>query len=976
MNITNLDNQSNQSKWITSNAKNEKNNNFKKNKLVFIVPHTHWDREWYLPFQFFRHDLVKMMDLLLELMKKHEFYFTLDGQVIVLEDYLEIRPEKQDELFDLIRNERIVVGPWYVLMDEWLVGEESLIRNLELARKIAKRMNIPLMNVGYLPDQFGHSRVIPQLLSNVAGINKVVLWRGVGPDVNEVPFFWKSHPKSKTTILGIYLPFGYGNAAHLDGNTKDLTRQIRSLVDDLEPWSPVPVYLLHNGTDHQFPNENIAKNIPSVKIEGMEIKLAVLTKFIEALEKHLKENKVHLIEHVGEFREPFRAPLLQDTYSSRMWIKQWNQKVEDLLVHFVEPIHSLVALNFNEEYPSRFLEVAWKWLLKNHPHDSICGCSIDQTHDEMKSRFSWAESIGKKLLEEAFKTIKSKVSESKEKYLLIYNPSNASDVPILFETTVPARLDVKGLLIDGQFYPVHTRYTKEEPFWEGTFGATKLKAMLKLVPGRKIADLYLNDVFYKKQDTGVCDIVLVADNKPIGEFNINKMKKEFVDFLNTSGCKKFHVIIQKEPQQIITAMVPLKPWSFTLAKIITSEDHAPEKTKPARDEQALKDASQILVGNEKEVSTPFFDVYFNKDGSLKVIDKTNGVVFDQIYFFEDLGDRGDEYTFGRVDPNLAKAKNVSRKVILRTPFMIKIEQRMDLEVFKELHPSREKRQGKTRIPIITTFTFYKDISRVDFHVKMKNTAKDHRLRACFKLPWKTDKSCTSTHFGWIERSTVPRMIDSAAERPSGIQPQKRFIRVDPPRDSPPTSVSIFNVGLPEVEVIDGRIIAITLLRCVEWLSRGDIPERPAHAGPFLPTPGAQELDEEYEFDLAFMLHSRTEPVTSTIDHSEAFSLNARAEYLEGSLPSKTLLVPMIDLRDKNLKISSIRFDDDGNLLVTVYNPSFVAITSSMKIHTNIKKLQHVRLDETIIQDVSLNNKNEIELSFDPLEIKMLKLIPK
>ena len=72
-----------------------------KKDTIFIVPHTHWDREWYLPFQNFRAKLVKLIDSVIEICEKQVFRFMLDGQTIVLEDYLEIKPEKKERLLKL-----------------------------------------------------------------------------------------------------------------------------------------------------------------------------------------------------------------------------------------------------------------------------------------------------------------------------------------------------------------------------------------------------------------------------------------------------------------------------------------------------------------------------------------------------------------------------------------------------------------------------------------------------------------------------------------------------------------------------------------------------------------------------------------------------------------------------------------------------------------------------------------------------------
>ena len=143
-------------------------------RCVHIVAHTHWDREWYLTFQQFRVHLVRLVDKLIDVMRKEEYCcFTLDGQTVVLEDYLEIRPENEVALLDLVRSGRLLIGPWYVLPDVFLVSGESLVRNLQMGHRVAQRFGEP-MKVGYMPDQFGFITQMPQILSQF-GIDSAVI---------------------------------------------------------------------------------------------------------------------------------------------------------------------------------------------------------------------------------------------------------------------------------------------------------------------------------------------------------------------------------------------------------------------------------------------------------------------------------------------------------------------------------------------------------------------------------------------------------------------------------------------------------------------------------------------------------------------------------------------------------------------------------------------------------------------------------
>ncbi|MCG3217132.1 MAG: hypothetical protein KAS63_10420, partial [Candidatus Heimdallarchaeota archaeon] len=256
---------------------------------AFIIPSTHWDREWYRTFQDFRFELVKMIDKLIDIFLNENYFFMLDGQTIILEDYFEIRPERKDFLLNFIRNGRLEVGPWYLLPDEWLIGQESIIRNLEVSYDLAKELDIPQMQIAYLPDQFGHSRAIPQILRDLTSIDTAVIWRGVGPEIATVPFSWKSDIKSTKSVLGIYMPYGYGNAAMLPTDLENLTEVIKENINDLLQYSPVPVFQLMHGTDHQLPDPEIIPKIEKLNIDKTKIQIGLLSHFVDNLQLSLNQ---------------------------------------------------------------------------------------------------------------------------------------------------------------------------------------------------------------------------------------------------------------------------------------------------------------------------------------------------------------------------------------------------------------------------------------------------------------------------------------------------------------------------------------------------------------------------------------------------------------------------------------------------------------------------------------------------------------
>ena len=167
-----------------------------------LVAHTHWDREWYLPFQQFRARLVGVVDYIMELLERDERFtsFTLDGQSVILEDYLEIRPENQARLRALVGAGRLVAGPWYVLPDEFLTSEEAILRNLLLGQVIARRFGHS-MDVGHVPDPFGHIGQLPQILRGF-GIESAMFSRGMGDEGETLgaEFRWRGPDGSE--VLG------------------------------------------------------------------------------------------------------------------------------------------------------------------------------------------------------------------------------------------------------------------------------------------------------------------------------------------------------------------------------------------------------------------------------------------------------------------------------------------------------------------------------------------------------------------------------------------------------------------------------------------------------------------------------------------------------------------------------------------------------------------------------------------------------
>ena len=355
---------------------------------VFLVPHTHWDREWYRPFQSFRMSLVDVVDEVLEQLEAHpDLRFTLDGQLATVDDYLEIRPEAESTIRTLVQEGRLAVGPWQTLTDEFLVDGETILRNVEAGLRRAQEFG-PVMSIGYLPDMFGHVAQMPQILRSV-GIETAVVWRGVPSEVNFHRFVWEGLDGS--AVVAEYLPGGYDNAAYLFDvpDPADLS----AFEERFRPWFGSDPVLGMVGTDHKPLVRNLVERVPR------SAEIGTLPQYLDGASAD------GLSRWRGEMRSAARANLLPGVVSARIDLKAACARAERWLERYAEPLQAL----YGSDWPEAFLAQAWSRMFQNAAHDSICGCSADEVSAQVLVRYAEAEQIGRELAERAVAQIAARV---------------------------------------------------------------------------------------------------------------------------------------------------------------------------------------------------------------------------------------------------------------------------------------------------------------------------------------------------------------------------------------------------------------------------------------------------------------------------------------------------------------------------------------------------------------------------------------
>ncbi len=861
-------------------------------QTLYIISHTHWDREWYKTFQQFRLKLVHLVDNLLTILDSDPTYlhFMLDGQTIVLEDYLQMRMANFPRLLDYIRTGRVLIGPWYILPDEFLVSPEATVRNLLIGRQICNLFGQRMM-VGYIPDPFGHISQMPQILEGF-GIDTACLWRGV-PDGSPTLVKWQAPDGSEVLLAHLYN--GYGNIANWPAADEEQSMHaLDAAADTLEPHNPTPYYLMMRGTDHLEPRPELPGHIRHYNAHNSTGRTALhstLPAYLEAVKTTIEQDALTLIRLKGELRDPHKAHMLPAVLSARMWIKQRNHYAQTLMERWVEPFCTWAELacrgedaftplaNFERTDrladPGPVIQQAWKLLINNHPHDSICGCSVDETHNDMITRFDQVEQIGEELTAQSLEALTARVNTARENEapalaaVTVFNAAPyAKKGVVQVDVDVPAGCeglqvrDSQGDLIPSVWEPQERRLVESN-----SYSLAELNDLLSEAVAQGHNKKSLVNASLSSKDGLPC---IDAEFSALLEPNSEGLGLAFEQILAllTNGDPATQVSVRvfnsASAQVRFTATdVP----AFGLATYWVEADIAADN-EPADD----------VPGDAREIENEFFQVGIENDsGSLYVMDKRNGHTLHGLNQFLDVGDRGDEYNFTPPEHD----RKITPRVLFSEASGDNLGQSLRLQCVLELPESlAESRDSRSEItvscPLDVQVSLTRGVPAVDVQVGFENRALDHRLEVRFPTGLKVDFARYDGHFDVVQRGLdLPQTDASWRELPRPEVPQRAFTDVS----TDGRGLMLANVGLPEVATLrdeqGNAVIALTLLRSVGWLSRDDLWNRQGHAGPPIATPDAQEQDD-YTFNYRIIPHDGNWLEAAPLAHTFQTELEARA----------------------------------------------------------------------------------------------------
>lgn len=758
---------------------------------VHIVPHTHWDREWYRPFPVFRMQLVELLDGLLPQLEADPSFahFQLDGQLAVVDDYLEIRPHERQRLAALNRSGRVSMGPWYTLPDEFLVSGETLVRDLRLGLATAEPFG-GAMAVGYLPDMFGHVAQMPQILAGF-GLRDAVVWRGV-PAAIDAPAFWWEAPDG-TRVRAEYLADGYGNGARLPDHGKELIDQFDAFRAAQGPRAGDPL-LWMNGTDHQLPQDRLGRVVAEAG-EATDRYQVRVTSLAEHLATAPRDG---LPTWRGELRSGARANLLMGVASCRVDVKQAAARAERWLERVAEPLATCWPPS--EGHPRAFLDHAWRDVIRNAAHDSICGCSADEVNDAVLHRYASSTRVAEAIAERALVRVLAASGQG----AVAVNP------------TARPRAAMATAIIEGDVAPAHTQQlsVRDARLRTDTLDrTTAVPVVLRAV----VDDPRVSRAEVAELDDGTVLATLHADRGPKQpDDGALRQQLEALAAADPHGVVHLEVARPHATQEVLlrTEEVPGFGWRGLAPADLAAT--------------AVRAEGQGLTNGLVTVTPDHNDGTF-AIGSLTGLGR-----------LVDDGDVGDTYNWSPPDHDglVTRPHEVDVLVSEAGPVRGRIE--ITRRYRWPTHVEDGRRVGEDDVEVLTVVELRAGEDLVRVTVTFDNRSRDHRVRLWFPLPEPAATSIAECAFGTTTRGLTAEGGPNEVGLPTF--PSRRFVTAG--------GLLVAHEGLCEYELVDldddgggdgarARALAVTLVRCVGVISAGPMAMRALPAGPPLPTPGAQ-----------------------------------------------------------------------------------------------------------------------------------------
>jgi alpha-mannosidase len=851
-----------------------------------------------MPYEAHHVKLIETIDSLIDTFESDPDFksFYLDGQTIVVEDYLQVYPEKREMIQKLCDDGKLSLGPWYILQDEFLTSGEANVRNLQIGHRDARTFG-PISKIGYFPDSFGNMGQAAQILQQ-AGIDTAVFGRGVKAtgfnnrveetSDQESPYselIWQSPDGSK--VLGILFANWYNNGMEIPVDPDTAKSYWDHRLARARQYASTRHLLLMNGCDHQPIQTDLSEALRVARelYPDCEFIHSNYDDYVKAIKEELPDD---LTLTTGELRGQHTDGWysLVNTASARIYIKQLNQQNQTLLEKIAEPLAAL-AHGLGKPYPHGLLQYAWKTLMQNHPHDSICGCSVDEVYHEMKTRFAKSMEVGSALIAGSAKFISDKVDTS------VFATFGEHATPfVVYNTSGYTSSSVVTLEIEWS----HRFFNQsEDP-----------SNVFKQVTDRTHGEGYLINFQGDRIDCTAEDLGV--------RFGYQLPNDKF-----------------RQPYMARALRLTFE------AKDLPGLGLATFAWIPTKDSAIPKTLSGTMITEDFTIENEYLRVSVAEDGSFSMFDKTSAQLYSGLGVYEDVGDIGNEYIFKQPEGDVAITTHgipAEIRVTENSPYRAVVEIKHTLEVpasaderlQQEVATMIEFRQRESvrsqqlvSLNIVTRISLEREGHSLHVHTRIDNTAKDHRLRVLLPSGVKTAIHYADSVFEVAERQTVPA---PEWENPSNCQHKQSFVDVH----ANERGLTAAGKGLNEYEVLQDEMgtIALTLLRSIGELGDWGV----------FHTPDAQCLGAN-EAEWSLIPHGGGDNRFNAYREAYRFAVpvtTAQTDIHEGDLPP---IHNFLGWEGKGMAFSSLKINEDrGDLMARWYNLAYTPSDLSIHSHVN------------------------------------------
>ncbi|MDK2972648.1 MAG: 2-O-(6-phospho-alpha-D-mannosyl)-D-glycerate hydrolase [Candidatus Sumerlaeota bacterium] len=887
-------------------------------RQIHVVSNTHWDREFRRTFEKTRRRLLTMMDVTLDILEADPAFpsFTMDGHSIMIDDYLEMRPERREQVEGFIRSGRLIIGPWYTLPETMSIGHEALARNFLWGRRNMERYGAPRGTVAYTPASWGQTGQLPQILANF-GLTRTMFYRGISHHESDAEFRWQA--PDGTELLGsrfaIYARYNWYYQVHravtrgrtftkdyvwgefdeapfrfadglagedlafdlkdpsVDYDGSRLKKAIEDMVEAEGPHFTTEVFLAMHGHDISVAHPLESRVVADAQ-KAFEGKYAIthtnLEDYWDELEKHLDrealpvlkgERRAHLVKGMWTY-------LLPASISARTYLKLLDFAATTALVSVAEPLASLASA-FGVPYPSAYVDRGWEFLLSNHTHDANGGCAPDEACLDIEYRYRKARDCAEIVMEDAMGDIARRLSPAGQPadamQLIVFNP-------LPFERDAVA-------LVDLEIPAKHKA------------GAARLESPADNVTDRQPVSTEKSSSFVDS----IWDVPTILDSHRL----------------------RFHARLRR---------LPGLGWrAYTIV--------------PEHGE--LRHPGSLVTGSAT-MENECVRVTVNANGTIRLENKQTGRVYDGLGYLSDQGEAGNAWRhvaprYDRVYTSLGVAANVS--IVESGPLVARIAAEFDFPVPVDYADGTCRAARLVALPIRVVWRLEAGSPTVKATLEVDNRAKDHWLRVCFPTGLETEESVADSHFDVVRRAIAVPDSTGWVERFEPTHPLRTFVDLSDGSDG----LAVFTKGLFEYEAREdaARTLLVSLIRsCRIKLAVSE--EKQTE----LPDQGVQ-CPGPHTFEFAVHAHAGTWEDAGLPNRAAEFAVPVRAAMIgrgKGDLP---LEASLFAVDNAVVHVTAVKQAEDGRgLVVRLYNGSDAAQDVALRFGRPVVSACRARMDES------------------------------